>query len=94
MKKSTSKYVLLGLVVAVIVAFAYLMAPGDPLKQKISSDIAKVNARFTPSQSIDLAQAMKITTHDAPHMLNPPGKVPPLLLFPPSAEDLAKLSGQ
>jgi hypothetical protein len=94
MKKSTSKYVLLGLVVAVIVAFAYLMAPGDPLKQKISSDIAKVNARFTPSQSIDLAQAMKMTGHDTPHMLNPPAEVPPLLLFPPSAEDLAKLSGQ
>ena len=94
MKKSTSKYVLLGLVIAVIVAFAYLMAPGDPLSQKISSDVAQVNARFTPSQSIDLAQAMKIVGHDSPQMLNPPAEIPQLLLFPPSDEDLMKLSGR
>jgi hypothetical protein len=56
--------------------------------------VAKVNARFTPSESIDLSMAMKILTHDPPRMLNPPQEVPPLLLFPPSAEDLAKLSGE
>jgi hypothetical protein len=38
--------------------------------------------------------AMKMTSYDPPHMLNPPEEVPPLLLFPPSAEDLAKLSGE
>lgn len=94
MKKSTSKYMLLALVLAVIVAFAYLMTPANPLQQKIDADIVKVNARFTPSQSIDLAQAMKMVGHDSPHMLNPPEEVPQLLLFPPSEEDLAKLSGR
>ena len=84
---------LLGLVVAVIVAFAYLMASPNRLQEKITSDVVKVNARFTPVESIDLAMAMKMSTHDAPQMLSPPATVPPLLLFPPSAEDLAKLSG-
>jgi hypothetical protein len=94
MKKSHSKYLLLGLVVAVILAFAYLMAPSNPLQQKIDSDIAKVNSRFTPTESVDLSMAMKMTTHDAPYMLNPPTEPPQLLLFPPSEEDLMKLSGQ
>ena len=93
MKKS-KQYLLLGLVIAVVAAFAYLMTPPNPLRQKINSDIAKVNARFTPSQSIDLSMAMKMVSYDPPHMLNPPEEVPPLLLFPPSTEDLAKLSGE
>jgi len=37
---------------------------------------------------------MKMVGHDSPHMLNPPEEVPQLLLFPPSEEDLAKLSGR
>ena len=93
MKKS-KQYLLLALVIAIIAAFAYLMAPPNPLRQKINSDIAKVNARFTPTESIDLSMAMKMSSHDPPFMLNPPDEVPPLLLFPPSAEDLAKLSGE
>jgi hypothetical protein len=93
MKKS-KQYILLALVIAIIAAFAYLMTPTNPLRQKINSDIAKVNARFTPSESIDVSMAMKMTSHDPPFMLNPPEEIPPLLLFPPSAEDLAKLSGE
>jgi hypothetical protein len=94
MKKSVSRYVLLAVVLAVIVAFAYLMARPNRLQEKIASDVQKVNARFTPMESIDLSMAMKLVTHDAPQMLNPPAEVPPLLVFPPSAEDLAKLSGE
>jgi hypothetical protein len=45
-------------------------------------------------ESIDLSMAMKLTTHEEPQMLNPPMKISPLLLFPPSSEDLAKLSGE
>jgi hypothetical protein len=90
MKKS---YLLLALVLAVIAAFAFLMVRPDRLKQKIASDVQKVNARFTPMESIDLSMAMKLTTHDAPQMLNPPAEVPQLLVYPPSDEDLAKLSG-
>ena len=93
-KKSAQKYLLLALVIAVILAFAYLMTPVNRMQEKIDSDVAKVNARFTPGQSIDLSMAMGMSTHDAPQMLNPPAEVPPLLLFPPSSEDLAKLSGE
>jgi hypothetical protein len=93
MKKS-KQYLLLGLVIAIVAAFAYLMTPTNPLRQKINSDIAKVNARFNPTQSIDLSMAMKMTSHDPPFMLNPPEEVPPLLWFPPSTEDLAKISGE
>jgi hypothetical protein len=92
-RKSVPKYSLLALVIAVIIAFAYLMTPVNRMQEKIDSDVEKVNVRFTPAQSIDLSMAMGMSTHDAPHMLNPPAEVPPLLLFPPSAEDLAKLSG-
>ena len=93
MKKS-KQYILLILLIAIVAAFAYLMTPTNPLRQKINSDIAKVNARFTPTESIDLSMAMKMSSHDPPFMLNPPEDVPPLLLFPPSSEDLAKLSGE
>jgi hypothetical protein len=90
-----SKKVLLAIVVvAVIIAFAYTVMPVNRLKQKIASDIAKVNARFNPSDSIDLLMANKTVTHESPSMLNPPAPVSPLLLYPPSAEDLAKLSGE
>jgi predicted Holliday junction resolvase-like endonuclease len=90
-----SKKVLLAIVVvAVIIAFAYMVMPVNRLQQKIASDIAKVNARFNPSNSIDLLMANKSVTHESPVMLNPPVEVPPLLLYPPSAEDLAKLSGE
>lgn len=90
MKKS---YLLFALVLAIIAAFVFLMVRLDPLQQKIASDIQKVNARFTPDASVDLAMAMKIITHAPPQMLNPPAEVPPLLVFPPTPEDLAKLSG-
>jgi len=88
------KWLLVLLVLAVVLAFAYITLTPNRLQQKVNSDIAKVNSRFTPSESIDLSMAMKILTHDPPQMLNPPEKVPPLLMYPPSAEDLAKLSGE
>ena len=91
MKKS---HILVAIVLAVIAAFAFLVMRPDRLHQKIASDIQKVNARFTPSESIDLSMAMKLTTHEAPQMLNPPAEVPQLLMFPPSPEDLMKLSGE
>jgi hypothetical protein len=88
------KWLLVLLVLAVVLAFAYITSTPNRIREKVDADIAKVNARFTPSESIDLSMAMKILTHDPPQMLNPPEKVPPLLVFPPSAEDLAKLSGE
>lgn len=91
MKKS---HLLFALVVAVIAAFAFLMVRPDRLKQKVASDVEKVNARFSPAESIDLSMAMKMITHESPQMLNPPAEIPPLLVYPPSSEDLAKLSGE
>ena len=88
------KWLLVLLVLVVVLAFAYITLIPNRVQEKVDADIAKVNARFTPSESVDLSMAMKMLTFDSPQMLNPPEKIPPLLLFPPSAEDLAKLSGE
>ena len=83
------------LALAVIGALIYLFYPApSPLAAKIQKDIAKVNSRFTPTESVDVAMAMKMMLHDPPKMLNPPKAPPPLLLYPPSDEDLARLSGE
>ena len=91
MKKSN--LILIGLAILLIAGFAYLLTPRDPKLSFIDNDIKQDRARFTPWQSIDIAMAMGLTKHAAPKMLNPPEGPPPLLLFPPTEEDLAKLSG-
>ena len=93
MKVSIRNWTLAVLALLVVVGFAYLIAPTSPLAQKIESDVAKVNSRFTPDESIDVAMAMKMVTHEPPQMLNPPSAPPPLLLYPPSDADLERLSG-
>jgi hypothetical protein len=86
---------LVALALAVSLAILYLLVPAQAhLTKKINSDIAKVNSRFTPTESVDVAMAMKMMLHDPPSMLNPPEAPPPLLLYPPSKEDLARLSGE
>jgi hypothetical protein len=84
---------LAGLLLILVLGFGWLAMPSDVKMKIIASDIRKDHSRFTPSESIDVAQAMKLVTHDPPSMLAPPESGPPLLLFPPSAEDLARLSG-
>jgi hypothetical protein len=93
MKVSVRNWTLLLLVAAVCIGFAYLFAPVTPLEAKIASDVAKVNSRFTPDESIDVAMAMKMVTHEPPQMLNPPSPPQGLLLYPPSDADLERLSG-
>lgn len=88
MKKNAT---LLALGFLVLLGLLYLAVPR---KTPISKDIERDHARFTPSESVDVAMAMRLVTHDPPQFLAPPTATPPLLLFPPSAEDLAKLSGQ
>jgi hypothetical protein len=90
MKKN---WILIALAIALVLGFAHLMTPKDPKLAFIRNDIREDRARFNPSQSIDIAMAMKLVTHGPPRMLNPPKEAAPLLLYPPSAEDLAKLSG-
>mgnify|MGYP000110677774 CR=1 FL=1 len=84
---------LAGLLLIIVLGFGWLALPADIKMKVIQSDIRKDHSRFTPTESIDVAQAMKLVTHDPPSMLAPPESVPQLLLYPPSAEDLARLSG-
>lgn len=84
---------IVGFVLILVLGFGLLVMKPDLKLDVIKKDIAKDHARFTPAESIDVAQAMKLVTHDPPKMLAPPESVPPLVLYPPSAEDLARLSG-
>ena len=65
------------------------MAPADEVASAVESD----RRRFRPENSLDISMAMGLVTHDPPQMLSPPTQGPPLLLYPPSAETLARLSG-
>jgi len=84
---------LVGFLIIIVLSFGWLVYASDVKMVVIQKDIQKDHSRFTPAESIDIAQAMKLVTHDPPQMLAPPTSVPPLLLYPPSAEDLARLSG-
>jgi hypothetical protein len=84
---------LVGLLAIIVLGFGWLVYTSDIKMKVIQKDIQKDHSRFTPAESIDVAQAMKLVTHDPPQMLAPPESVPPLLLYPPSAEDLERLCG-
>lgn len=94
MKKTTQVTLLVVLVIVLAIGFAYLATPADIKMKAIANDVERDHARFTPKESIDVAMAMGLVTHDPPSMLNPPVEGPPLLLFPPSADELARLSGE
>jgi hypothetical protein len=61
--------------------------------RRLQLDIAKDQARFDPRMSLDIQVANKVVGHDSPSMLRTDKDTSPLLIFPPSAETLAKLSG-
>jgi hypothetical protein len=61
--------------------------------RRIYNDVQADQRRFDPSLSVDIQWGEKTVSHDAPSMLNPP-KFEKMLVFPPSAETLAKLSGE
>jgi hypothetical protein len=86
-------FALVGLVLALVLGFGVLVWRKDIKMDSISKDIVKDHSRFTPTESIDVAQAMRLVTHDPPKMLAPPQAAPPMLTYPPSTEDLARLSG-
>lgn len=83
---------IVGALLLIMAAFGYL-ASLDPKITFIASDIAQDHVRFTAAESVDIAMAMKIVTHD-PVKAEVGAPSPPQLLFPPSAEDLARLSGE
>ena len=93
MKVTNRALAILGFTAIVVLGFGWLVMNSDAKMAYIAKDIAKDHSRFSPSESIDVAQAMKLITHDPPKMLAPPSNIPPLLLYPPSQEDLARLSG-
>ncbi len=86
---------LAGVVAFLLVAFLVLVSKTatPTLADRVARDSARDMARFTPENSVDIAMAMKLVTHAPPSMLNPPKPGPPTLLFPPSVEDLERLSG-
>lgn len=84
----------LGLVVLLALGFWTLVSKsGQSYATEVARAVAKDKARFTPENNIDIAMAMGLLTYDPPQMLNPPQPGPPLVLYPPSADDLARLSG-
>ncbi len=93
MRVTYKNLAILGFVLILVIGFGVLALKPDLKMAAIASDIQKDHSRFTPSESIDVAQAMKLVTHEPPRTLAPHEPVPALLLFPPSAEDLARLSG-
>ena len=88
----TRDYAVVGLVILLIAGFWSLANPSSYASQLAKTSIQE-KLRFSPGQSVDIAMAMGLVTHNSPQMLNPPAPGPLLLLYPPSAEDLARLSG-
>lgn len=86
-------FALIGVALTLILGFGFLVWAKDVKLDAIAKDLTRDHARFTPSESIDVAQAMRLVTHDPPKMLAPPEPSPLALLYPPSDEDLARLSG-
>ena len=83
------------LVLGVLLGLGVLVVNNGNVKMaSIANDIKRDHARFTPNESVDIAMAMKLVTHEAPRMMNPPKEPNVLLLFPPSAEELARLTGE
>lgn len=89
----TRTLLLVGLVLVVIVGFAYMVVPKNAVATQVAADVEKERALFTPNQSVDIAMAMKLVTHDPPKTLALPTVMPPMLLYPPSEEELARMSG-
>jgi len=92
-KLKTRDYWLIGALLAVALLFGLLSVPGTAYDAEVAKDVESDRARFSPTNSLDIAMAMKLVTHDPPKSLAPPQPNPVTLLYPPSAEDLEKLSG-
>ena len=94
MKKGARNGLLLVSVLVAILGFIYLITPRDEVRSQVDAQIVAEKSRFTPAKSVDIAMAMGLLTHDPPQMLNPPQQGPPLLLYPPSEDTLARMTGE
>jgi len=85
---------LIGLALLIVVGLLTLVSAQDStMMGRVKRDLARDVARFTPENSVDVAMAMKLVTHDPPRMLAPPSPPPPQLMFPPSEETLNRMCG-
>lgn len=87
--------VLMGLGLVLLVAvFSMTQTPTVPtLQERVARDLKTERARFRPENSLDISMAMKLITFDPPKVYSPSTLPPPQLLYPPSAETLARMSG-
>jgi hypothetical protein len=92
-KLKTRDYWLIGALLAVVLLFGLLSVPATAYDAEVAKDVESDRSRFSPTNSLDIAMAMKLVTHDPPKPLAAPQPNPVTLLYPPSAEDLEKLSG-
>lgn len=61
--------------------------------RRLHLDIGRDQSRFEPVNSIDLQFANGTATHSMPKMLHKDRDVRPLLIYPPSVETMAEMSG-
>jgi hypothetical protein len=97
MKRQT---IVIGVLVVLLILTFILMGaqqrafPGMiDLPARVQQDLSNEKKRFLPQNSLDISVAMGLITQDPPNFLAPPAPQAPLLLFPPSEETLARLSG-
>lgn len=81
-----------GLLVVYLLADIWHFWPTSETR-RVMLDVDKDKARFTDSQSIDLAFARHTAVHDSPNMLRKDVDATPLLLYPPSQSTLKSMSG-
>jgi hypothetical protein len=82
------------LVLLLCIGFLVLVSrPDASMMTRVQRDLARDVARFTPENSVDVAMAMKMLTHEPPRMLAAPAPPPPQLLYPPSDDTLARMCG-
>lgn len=80
---------LLCVVAGVLLASYLILGPARTFLWTSADDLV----RFMPAYSIDIAMAMGLARHDTPIITHPAPPVPELLTYPPTAEDLERLSG-
>lgn len=61
--------------------------------RRLHLDIGRDQARFQPSNSIDLQFANGTASHAKPKMLQKNRDVSPLLIYPPSSQTLVEMNG-
>jgi hypothetical protein len=61
--------------------------------RRLQIDVGLDQARFNPNTSVDLQWATGSAVHDSPNMMHKDRDVSDLLLYPPTADTLASMSG-